>query len=64
MTRMLLLIAVAGFASAAQVVDRKALTLDGAKQVLAAAEAASQPALCAASSNCNSRTHVARYADC
>jgi len=40
MTRMLLLIAVAGFASAAQVVDRKALTLDGAKQVLAAAEAA------------------------
>jgi glc operon protein GlcG len=41
MTRILLLIAVAaGLASAAQVVDRKVLTLDGAKQVMAAAEAA------------------------
>jgi len=40
MTRIVLLLAVAGLAGAAQVVDRKALTLDGAKQVMAAAEAA------------------------
>jgi len=40
MIRVLLLIAVASVASAAQVVDRKVLTLEGAKQVMAAAEAA------------------------